>query len=66
MIRPMRYTLLLIFLLLAVRPLAAQTDNRHRFHFTEPACVWEEQLPLGNGRIGLMSDGRPTDETITL
>ncbi len=66
MIRPMRYTLLLIFLLLAVRPLAAQTDSRHRFHFTEPACVWEEQLPLGNGRIGLMSDGRPTDETITL
>lgn len=27
------------------------------YHFEEPATIWEETLPLGNGRIGLMPDG---------
>lgn len=27
------------------------------YHFDRPARIWEETLPLGNGRIGLMPDG---------
>lgn len=25
--------------------------------YNEPASVWEESIPLGNGRIGMMPDG---------
>jgi len=31
--------------------------NRMAYHFDAPAKIWEETLPLGNGRIGLMPDG---------
>ena len=27
------------------------------YFFDRPARIWEETLPLGNGRIGLMPDG---------
>lgn len=34
--------------------------------YDHPASVWEESLPLGNGRIGAMIFGNPTDELIRL
>lgn len=34
--------------------------------FDHPAEIWEECLPLGNGHIGMMSDGGVSHETITL
>lgn len=40
--------------------------SKNYYYFTSPAKVWEEQLPLGNGRIGLMTDSRLSHETITL
>jgi len=36
------------------------------YHFDAPATVWEESLPLGNGRIGMMPDGGIDLETIVL
>ncbi len=34
--------------------------------FSSPAQMWEETLPLGNGRVGAMPDGGITKETIVL
>ncbi|MBO4773015.1 MAG: glycoside hydrolase N-terminal domain-containing protein, partial [Bacteroidales bacterium] len=34
--------------------------------FNTPAQMWEETLPLGNGRLGAMPDGGITKETIVL
>lgn len=34
--------------------------------FSSPAQIWEEALPLGNGRIGLMPDGGIRRETVVL
>ncbi len=41
-------------------------DNPLRYHFDSPAAVWEECLPQGNGRIGLMADGKTGTEKIVL
>ncbi len=34
--------------------------------FQKPAGKWEETLPLGNGLIGMMPDGKVSDESIVL
>ncbi|MCH5234070.1 MAG: glycoside hydrolase N-terminal domain-containing protein [Muribaculaceae bacterium] len=34
--------------------------------FDSPAKIWEETLPLGDGRLGMMPDGGIVDETIVL
>ena len=31
-------------------------DAAMAYHFDEPASMWEETFPLGNGRIGLMPE----------
>ena len=36
------------------------------YYFDRPAAVWEETIPLGNGRIGMMPDGGVENETIIL
>lgn len=41
-------------------------DISLRLWYDRPAAQWEETLPLGNGRIGLMPDGGVVTETITL
>lgn len=35
-----------------------------RLWYRQPASVWEEALPLGNGRVGAMVFGSPKDEHI--
>ena len=35
-------------------------------YYTKPAKAWEECIPLGNGRLGMMPDGGVADENITL
>ncbi|HEY0610263.1 MAG TPA: glycoside hydrolase family 95 protein, partial [Chitinophaga sp.] len=37
-----------------------------RLWYDEPAAVWEETLPLGNGRLGMMPDGGVGTEKIVL
>ena len=37
-----------------------------RLWYTSPATHWEETLPLGNGRLGMMPDGGITNESIVL
>ncbi len=40
--------------------------NKLEFFFEEPANCWEETLPLGNGRLGIMPDGGIEKEIIVL
>ena len=49
----------------AVAPAPADTCN-HRLYYTSPASIWEETLPLGNGRLGMMPDGGIGQEHIVL
>ena len=42
------------------------SDAVMAYHFDEPASIWEETFPLGNGRIGLMPDGGIEKETYVL
>ena len=43
-----------------------RTDNEVSYFFNRPAQLWEECLPLGNGRIGMMPDGGVEAERIVL
>ena len=41
-------------------------DPEHTIWFDKPASIWEETLPLGNGRLGMMPDGGIDRERIVL
>jgi alpha-L-fucosidase 2 len=41
-------------------------DPNLRLHYNSPAKLWEETLPLGNGRLGMMPDGGIEKELIVL
>ncbi|WP_106829697.1 glycoside hydrolase family 95 protein [Parabacteroides pacaensis] len=60
-------------LLLLIFPLAGwmgckeyKVEKEWQYHFNEPARIWEETLPLGNGRIGMMPDGGIDKESFVL
>jgi len=64
-------------LALAIMPLAiistacsGPSDDRfvpeHTLWYESPADAWEETLPLGNGRLGMMPDGEIREECIIL
>ena len=40
---------------------SAQLHPEHGLHYEEPATVWDEAMPLGNGLLGALvwGDGRP-------
>lgn len=44
----------------------ANIDPDHTLWYDEPASIWEETLPLGNGRLGMMPDGGIYEENIVL
>ena len=65
----MKFTLLICSLLLPSIAFAAGTaadSCNHRLYYTAPATIWEETLPLGNGRLGMMPDGGIESEHIVL
>ena len=43
-----------------------ESDPEHTIWFDQPASIWEETLPLGNGRLGMMPDGGIGQERIVL
>ena len=59
-------TLLLIALLQLAPPPPAPATSNLRLWYRQPAAVWNEALPLGNGRLGAMVFGGLADETIQL
>lgn len=62
--------LAILFLLAASLQLCAAdapADScNHQLYYTSPAAIWEETLPLGNGRLGMMPDGGVLCEHIVL
>jgi alpha-L-fucosidase 2 len=44
----------------------SQTNGALKLWYTAPATVWNEALPIGNGRLGAMVYGNPSTETIQL
>ncbi len=61
MIRILTFTLLLLCI-----NIHAVADQPHRLWYNQPASVWEEALPLGNGRLGAMVYGNPANDSIQL
>jgi len=59
-----RISLLVIFCALA--GCGSQKYKQLKLWYDRPAKVWEEALPLGNGRIGAMVYGRPFSEYFQL
>ena len=57
--------LLAASLLLRAADIPADSCN-HQLYYTSPAAIWEETLPLGNGRLGMMPDGGILREHIVL
>lgn len=51
---------------LVLGSLANATGTDDRLFYRRPAKIWEETLPLGNGRLGLMTDSGTQHEHITL
>src|SRR5687768_10551512 len=45
---------------------AASQDQKMILWYKKPARDWNEALPLGNGRIGAMVFGHPSEELIQL
>ena len=41
-------------------------DSEHVLYYETHAKAWEERLPVGNGRLGMMPDGDPHEEHIIL
>jgi len=56
----------LTLLLAGCQTQIAETPRVMAFVFDQPASLWEERLPLGNGRLGAMPDGGITSENIIL
>ena len=44
----------------------SQAEGEHKLLYDEPAQVWTEALPIGNGRLGAMIYGGPTTERLQL
>ncbi|MBS0030916.1 glycoside hydrolase family 95 protein [Chitinophaga sp. 22321] len=55
------------FIIFYLLPLPGRAQQKSlRLWYDKPAQVWEETLPLGNGRIGITPDGNVTQEKIVL
>ncbi len=58
-----RHTIFLIVFSLGLTcgSLYAQPQAKHGLHYTTPATVWDEAMPVGNGLLGalLWGDGKP-------
>lgn len=65
----MKRLILLLFVSFSLSGCASKTpifDSNLKLSFNSPAAVWEETLPLGNGRVGMMPDGGVNREKIVL
>lgn len=59
-------SLLAICLLMGVQSAKAQEVNELKLWYDKPAAIWNEALPLGNGRLGAMVFGDPAVERLQL
>ncbi|CAG5068087.1 hypothetical protein DYBT9623_00815 [Dyadobacter sp. CECT 9623] len=59
-------TLAVLLFIVCLTPQNAWSQNPLRLWYDKPARQWEETIPLGNGRLGMMSDGGVQRENIVL
>lgn len=71
--RQQKYTLQILAMALVISGLMGCTNSTitppegsHELWYSQPATQWEEALPLGNGRLGMMVFGNPGKERIQL
>lgn len=57
---------LLLFISCIISGCSDGRDSDHVLWYGSPASIWEETLPLGNGRLGMMPDGGSGHETVIL
>jgi alpha-L-fucosidase 2 len=66
----MKKTITILFSVLLMFFIACTKEIKHSnplsYHFDQPASIWEETFPLGNGRIGMTPDGGIHKETFVL
>lgn len=61
------YKLFLLLFIFSWSRLSAQNkQNEWQYYFDKPASIWEESIPLGNGRIGMMPWGGIEKERVVL
>ncbi|MDU1892371.1 MAG: glycoside hydrolase family 95 protein [Dysgonomonas sp.] len=58
--------LTLLFVLTLGNSIAQNIQNTWQYYFDNPASIWEESVPLGNGRIGMMPWGGIEQERVVL
>ena len=67
MTKTVQFSLLcLLSLLSTFAAAAAPAKTDLKLWYNQPAMLWEEALPLGNGRLGAMVYGKPSGEIIQL
>src|SRR4051794_23023738 len=62
----MNKSLFPLLVLFAFAPLAIYSQHSLKLWYEQPAKVWTEALPIGNGRLGAMIFGNASDELIQL
>ncbi|PJJ08517.1 alpha-L-fucosidase 2 [Flavobacterium sp. 1] len=56
----------LVVSLFVLQNTTAQTNSQLKLWYDKPATIWNEALPLGNGRLGAMVFGDPAVERLQL
>jgi alpha-L-fucosidase 2 len=62
----MKNILFFLLCLIFVLNLSAQNNTLMKLWYNQPAKQWVEALPIGNGRLGAMVFGNPSNEKIQL
>jgi alpha-L-fucosidase 2 len=62
----MKLLFFIMLLLLSIAGVNAQQGGKLKMWYDKPATVWNEALPVGNGRLGAMVFGNPANEKIQL
>ena len=57
---------LLILSLVPILNVCAQNESHLKLWYEQPAKQWVEALPVGNGRLGAMIYGDPSNEIIQM
>ena len=52
--------------LLLVFAASAMAQNQHNLWYDQPAQMWTEALPIGNGHLGAMVYGTPANDRLQL
>lgn len=65
-IYPKRFSLLAVVTVAVFSSPSAFSQQKLKLEYNKPAANWNEALPLGNGRLGVMAFGNPEKEQLQL